>query len=55
MPRMGLEPTILVFEQAKTVHALDRASTVIGAKYILEQKIFLIQVVVKNETTVSYC
>jgi hypothetical protein len=30
MPGMGLEPTIPVFEQAKTVHALDRATTVIG-------------------------
>jgi hypothetical protein len=30
MPRVGLEPTISVFEMAKTVHALDRAVTVIG-------------------------
>jgi hypothetical protein len=30
MPRVGLEPTIPVFERAKTVHALDRAATVIG-------------------------
>jgi hypothetical protein len=30
MRRVGLEPTIAVFEQAKTVHALDRAATVIG-------------------------
>jgi hypothetical protein len=29
MPRMGFEPTISVFERAKTVHALDRAATVI--------------------------
>jgi hypothetical protein len=28
--RVGFEPTILVFEQAKTVPALDRAATVIG-------------------------
>jgi hypothetical protein len=28
---MGFEPTILVFERAKTVHILDRAATVIGA------------------------
>jgi hypothetical protein len=27
---MGFEPTISVFERAKTVHALDRAATVIG-------------------------
>jgi hypothetical protein len=30
MPRVGFEPTIPVFERAKTVHALDRADTVIG-------------------------
>jgi hypothetical protein len=30
MPQMGLEPTIRVFERAKTVHALDSAATVIG-------------------------
>jgi hypothetical protein len=29
MPRVGFEPTIPVFEQAKTVHALDRVATVI--------------------------
>jgi hypothetical protein len=30
MPQVGLEPTIPVFERAKTVHALDRTTTVIG-------------------------
>jgi hypothetical protein len=30
MPRVGLEPTIPAFERAKTVHALDCASTVTG-------------------------
>jgi hypothetical protein len=41
MPRVGFEPTTPVFERAKTVHALDRAITVIGIcghsflKYIL--------------------
>jgi hypothetical protein len=30
MPRVGFEPTIPAFERAKTVHALDRATTVIG-------------------------
>jgi hypothetical protein len=30
MPRVGIEPTISVFERAKTVHALDRAGTGIG-------------------------
>jgi hypothetical protein len=27
---VGFEPTIPVFQRAKTVHALDRAATVIG-------------------------
>jgi hypothetical protein len=30
MPWLGFEPTIPAFERAKTVHALDRAATVIG-------------------------
>jgi hypothetical protein len=30
MPQVGFEPTITAFERAKTVHALDRAATVIG-------------------------
>jgi hypothetical protein len=30
MPRVGFELTILVFERAKTIHALERAATVIG-------------------------
>jgi hypothetical protein len=30
MSRVGFEPTVSVFEWAKTVHALDRAATVIG-------------------------
>jgi hypothetical protein len=32
MPRVGFEPTILVFDRAKTVHALDRAANVMGVK-----------------------
>jgi hypothetical protein len=31
MPRLGFQPTIPVFERAKTVHALDRAAIVIGS------------------------
>jgi hypothetical protein len=31
MPLVGFEPTIPEFERAKTVHALDRAATVIGS------------------------
>jgi hypothetical protein len=30
MPRVVFEPTILVFERSKTVHALDCVGTVIG-------------------------
>jgi hypothetical protein len=30
MPWVGFEPMIPAFEQAKTAHALDRATTVIG-------------------------
>jgi hypothetical protein len=30
MTQLGFEPTIPMFEQTKTVHALDRAATVIG-------------------------
>jgi hypothetical protein len=30
MRRVGFEPTIPVFERAKTVHALDRAAAVFG-------------------------
>jgi hypothetical protein len=33
MPRVGLEPTIPVFERAKTVHASDRTATAIGFKH----------------------
>jgi hypothetical protein len=34
MSRVGFEPTIPVFERAKTVHASDRAVTVIGCVVI---------------------
>jgi hypothetical protein len=30
MPRVGFEPMIPMLERAMTVHALDRAATVIG-------------------------
>jgi hypothetical protein len=30
MPQMGFDPMIPVCERAKTVHALDRVTTVIG-------------------------
>jgi hypothetical protein len=31
MPRVGFETTTPAFKRAKTVHALDRAATVIGS------------------------
>jgi hypothetical protein len=31
MPLVGFEPMTLVFERAKTVHALDRVTTMIGS------------------------
>jgi hypothetical protein len=31
MPRVGLEPTIPMFQRAKVVHASDCAATVIGS------------------------
>jgi hypothetical protein len=34
MPQVGIEHTIPVFEQAKTVHALDRTATVICYLYL---------------------
>jgi hypothetical protein len=33
MPRVGFEPMVPVFEREKTVHALDRAATMIGQLY----------------------
>jgi hypothetical protein len=34
MPRVAFEPTITVFQRAKTVHVSDRAATVIGRKLL---------------------
>jgi hypothetical protein len=36
MPSVGFEPMIPAFERAKTVHALDRAATVIGYDLLIE-------------------
>jgi hypothetical protein len=30
MPQVGFEPTVLVFERAKTVHALDQSCSIVG-------------------------
>jgi hypothetical protein len=40
MARVGFETTIPVFERAKTFHALDHASTVIGFHTVSKWKIF---------------
>jgi hypothetical protein len=42
MPREGFEPMTPVFEQAKTVHALDRAATVIGGYRPTHTKLMLL-------------
>jgi hypothetical protein len=34
MPQVGLEPTIPVFERAKTIYALDRAAIASWSRYI---------------------
>jgi hypothetical protein len=41
MPQIGLEPTILVFERGKTVHAFDRAATLTGLISPLTSFIFI--------------
>jgi hypothetical protein len=35
MSRVGFEPTTTVFKRVKTVHALDRAATLIGVKELV--------------------
>jgi hypothetical protein len=45
MPRVRFEPTIPVFERAKSVHALDRTATVTG---IIMKYSWLIFIVLKN-------
>jgi hypothetical protein len=37
--RVGFEPTVPAFERAKTVHALDRAATVIVTSDLAYNKI----------------
>jgi hypothetical protein len=39
MPEVGFEHTIPVLERAKTIHALDRAATVIGKCTLYEHLI----------------
>jgi hypothetical protein len=38
MPQVEFEPTTPMFERVKTVHALDRAATVIGQEDIWSSK-----------------
>jgi hypothetical protein len=42
MSRVVFEPTTTVFERAKTVHALDRAATVIGKQGTLKIQIIAV-------------
>jgi hypothetical protein len=44
IPRVEIEPTIPVCERAKTVHALDRAATLIGIQLITKQKFTVAQI-----------
>jgi hypothetical protein len=44
MPRVGFEPSIPVFERAKTVHALDRAATMIGNTNTTAPLLFLLSI-----------
>jgi hypothetical protein len=41
MSRVGFEPTTAVFERAKTVQAVDHATTVIGLCYKCPQKMYV--------------
>jgi hypothetical protein len=47
MPQVGFELTIPVFERVKTVHALDRAATVIGTNLPLPYLICTLLCVLK--------
>jgi hypothetical protein len=42
MPRVEFEPTIPAFQRAKSVHALDRASIVIGEEVLMFLKLILV-------------
>jgi hypothetical protein len=37
MPLLGFEPTITAFKRAKTIHAINRAATVIGTVHFTNQ------------------
>jgi hypothetical protein len=42
MSRVGFQPTIQAFEQAKTVHVLDRTATVVGKTRLRQIEILCI-------------
>jgi hypothetical protein len=52
MPGMGFEPTIPVFERAKTLHALDRAAIAIDTCYYYVLKLIKIVSTIMNPVTV---
>jgi hypothetical protein len=55
MPCVGFEPTIPMFKQAKTFHALDRAATVIGLyEYSKDRGLFYGKVGISNYTASGY-
>jgi hypothetical protein len=56
MNQVGFEPTIPVFEWAKTVHALDRVATAIGITILYQYKIFSLvikELLILTETLAS--
>jgi hypothetical protein len=53
MPQVEFEPTIPVFERAKTVYALDRAATVIGRRIIIQPKARFAYIRVSDEMNVK--
>jgi hypothetical protein len=44
MPQVGFEPTIPVFERTNTVHALDRAASVIGILEKVQRNVLVLKV-----------
>jgi hypothetical protein len=54
MSQVGFEPTILAFEQAKTVHALDRVATVIGTESLWRPKFFFKMQTYKSIKNILY-
>jgi hypothetical protein len=54
MPRVGFEPTFQVLEWEKTVHALDRATTVIGTTDIIHSVIINLLAMIKI-LIIMYC